>query len=364
VTCLSLLRRSNLKLIRPISKYFGARPTIELETRLKLLAAPFHPFARRPLRQRSRHLFGGVRWRRQRRHPQARRIRINDPSDDDGDLWREIRTRRAFSQFRQIRLGVSIAFPVVVDPVGGGLVDSLARPCGATGFMAFEYSIGGKWLELLKQIAPGVTRAPILRDPTQPAGTGQFGAIRPPRSTAGPARRWTSPSTARSTKTIAPRPGRRDNSLSRRRLSSFPFRCPTSISKPSPPMTSCVRGVYPNAPQVHELSGDEAVALIAFYDSLHSLAELVNGWWEREGQLPVNVFNSILHSADESLKLAQVCVEKFELDRLYPPRNEALGTISSRIERSLSSAAKAHEQHIMRFEAKAADQANQRPRRP
>jgi putative ABC transport system substrate-binding protein len=73
---------------------------------------------------------------------------------------------------------VSIVFPVVVDPVGGGLVDSLARPGGnATGFMAFEYSIGGKWLELLKQIAPGVTQAPILRDPTQPAGTGQFGAI-------------------------------------------------------------------------------------------------------------------------------------------------------------------------------------------
>jgi putative ABC transport system substrate-binding protein len=73
---------------------------------------------------------------------------------------------------------VSIVFPVVVDPVGGGLVDSLARPGGnATGFMAFEYSIGGKWLELLKQIAPGVTRAPILRDPAQPAGTGQFGEI-------------------------------------------------------------------------------------------------------------------------------------------------------------------------------------------
>jgi putative ABC transport system substrate-binding protein len=73
---------------------------------------------------------------------------------------------------------VSIVFQVVVDAVGGGLIDSLARPGGnATGFMAFEYSIGGKWLELLKQIAPGVTRAPILRDPTQPVGTGQFGAI-------------------------------------------------------------------------------------------------------------------------------------------------------------------------------------------
>src|SRR5258708_15555304 len=73
---------------------------------------------------------------------------------------------------------MSIVFPVVVDPVEGGLVDSLARPGGnATGFMAFEYSIGGKWLELLKQIAPGVTPAPIPRDPTQPARTRPFRAI-------------------------------------------------------------------------------------------------------------------------------------------------------------------------------------------
>ena len=60
---------------------------------------------------------------------------------------------------------VPIVFPVVVDPVGAGFVDSLARPGGnATGFMVFEYSLGGKWLELLKQIAPGVTRAAVLRD--------------------------------------------------------------------------------------------------------------------------------------------------------------------------------------------------------
>ena len=54
---------------------------------------------------------------------------------------------------------VPIVFPVIVDPVSAGFVDSLARPGGnATGFMLFEYSISGKWLELLKQIAPGVTR--------------------------------------------------------------------------------------------------------------------------------------------------------------------------------------------------------------
>ena len=73
---------------------------------------------------------------------------------------------------------VPIVFPVAADPVGAGFVDSLARPGGnATGFMSFEYSMGGKWLELLKQIAPGVTRAAVLRDPTKATGTSQFGAI-------------------------------------------------------------------------------------------------------------------------------------------------------------------------------------------
>jgi len=73
---------------------------------------------------------------------------------------------------------VPIVFPIAGDPVGAGLVESLARPGGnATGFMTFEYSLSGKWLELLMQIAPGTTRAAILRDPTQGAGTGLFAAI-------------------------------------------------------------------------------------------------------------------------------------------------------------------------------------------
>jgi putative tryptophan/tyrosine transport system substrate-binding protein len=72
---------------------------------------------------------------------------------------------------------VPIVFPVYVDPVGAGVVDSLARPGGnATGFLLFEYSLSGKWLELLKQIAPGVTRVAVLRDAVT-AGIGQFGAI-------------------------------------------------------------------------------------------------------------------------------------------------------------------------------------------
>ena len=73
---------------------------------------------------------------------------------------------------------VPIVFAIVADPVGAGFVESLARPGGnATGFMTFEYSLSGKWLELLKQIAPGVTRAAVLRDPAMAAGIGQFAVI-------------------------------------------------------------------------------------------------------------------------------------------------------------------------------------------
>jgi putative tryptophan/tyrosine transport system substrate-binding protein len=73
---------------------------------------------------------------------------------------------------------VPIVFGGVIDPVGAGLVNSLARPGGnTTGFTAFEYAIGAKWLELLKEIAPNVTRAVVLRDPTIAAGIGQFAAI-------------------------------------------------------------------------------------------------------------------------------------------------------------------------------------------
>jgi putative ABC transport system substrate-binding protein len=73
---------------------------------------------------------------------------------------------------------VPIVFTVVPDPVGSGFVESLSRPRGnATGFMMFEYSLCGKWLELLKEIAPGVTRVAVLRDPAITAGIGQFAVI-------------------------------------------------------------------------------------------------------------------------------------------------------------------------------------------
>jgi putative ABC transport system substrate-binding protein len=78
----------------------------------------------------------------------------------------------------QVTRTVPIVFPIVADPVGAGFVDSLARPGGnATGFMNFEYGLGGKWLALLKEIAPGLTRAGIIRDTANPAGIAVFGII-------------------------------------------------------------------------------------------------------------------------------------------------------------------------------------------
>ena len=81
-------------------------------------------------------------------------------------------------QLMQATRTVPIVFPAVSDPVGAGFVDSLSRPSGnATGFMTYEYSIGGKWLQLLKEFAPHVTRAAVIRDPDDGAGLGLYGAI-------------------------------------------------------------------------------------------------------------------------------------------------------------------------------------------
>src|SRR5215813_4111711 len=78
----------------------------------------------------------------------------------------------------QATRSVPIVFAQVVDPVANGFVESLARPGGnATGFTIYEYGLGGKWLELLREIAPHVTRAAVLRDPTIASGIGQFAAI-------------------------------------------------------------------------------------------------------------------------------------------------------------------------------------------
>jgi len=84
----------------------------------------------------------------------------------------------AVAPLQQATRTVPIVFVNVVDPVGAGLVASLARPGGnATGFTLYEYGMSGKWLELLKEIAPRVTRAAVLRDPARAPGIGQFAAI-------------------------------------------------------------------------------------------------------------------------------------------------------------------------------------------
>ena len=81
---------------------------------------------------------------------------------------------------------VPIVFVSVPDPVGSGFVESLAQPGGnATGFIMFEYGLSAKWLELLKEIAPGVTRAAVLRDPAIVAGIGQFAVIQSAASSVG-----------------------------------------------------------------------------------------------------------------------------------------------------------------------------------
>jgi putative ABC transport system substrate-binding protein len=84
----------------------------------------------------------------------------------------------AMGPFLQATRTIPIVFVNVADPVGAGFVESLSRPGGnATGFIQFEYSLSGKWIELLKQIAPNVTRAAVLRDPTVTSGIGQFAVI-------------------------------------------------------------------------------------------------------------------------------------------------------------------------------------------
>jgi hypothetical protein len=113
--------------------------------------------------------------------------------------------------------------------------------------------------------------------------------------------------------------------------------------------------LYPSAPQVRDLPGDRAIALIRYYDSLNEIAKLVDDWWEREGQLAVNIFNGILHAAEKSLRLGLVCIREFDLDERFPPQYESWGSLTSRIERSLANAAQTQQHHQDRAEARRLD---------
>jgi hypothetical protein len=111
--------------------------------------------------------------------------------------------------------------------------------------------------------------------------------------------------------------------------------------------------LFPNASQVRDLVEEDAAALTSYYDSLHALNDDVNDWWQREGQLPVNLFNMFLHRASKSLRLALVCIEKFDLETLIPPPYESWGTISFRINQALKSETEARDAHLARFAADA-----------
>ena len=92
----------------------------------------------------------------------------------------------AVAALQRVTSSVPIVFGIVVDPVGAGFVNSLARPGGnTTGFTAFEYSISGKWLDLLKALAPGLKRVAVLRDPSAAASIGQFAVIQSVASSSG-----------------------------------------------------------------------------------------------------------------------------------------------------------------------------------
>jgi hypothetical protein len=122
--------------------------------------------------------------------------------------------------------------------------------------------------------------------------------------------------------------------------------------------------LYSHAPEVRHLSADDAATLSAFYDSLHHIVDFMRDWWGRDDQLPVNIFNMIMHHAENSLKLALVCIEGFDLDGRYPPILEAHGTLASRINRSMQMAAEAMKHHLARNQPHDMTPIPPRPQRP
>jgi hypothetical protein len=113
--------------------------------------------------------------------------------------------------------------------------------------------------------------------------------------------------------------------------------------------------LYPSAPQVRDLTSEKAIALVRYYDSLNELSNIVDDWWEREGQLAVNIFNTLMHSAEKSIRLGLVCVEKFDLEARFPPPYESWGSLTFRIERTLDGATRSRQHHMDRAEKRRLD---------
>jgi hypothetical protein len=110
--------------------------------------------------------------------------------------------------------------------------------------------------------------------------------------------------------------------------------------------------LYPNSPQFQDLSGDDATTLISYYDSLHALDKDVIDWWNRAGQLPVNIFLGILTRVDETLILAESCIQSFDLENLYPPKYESHPTLSSTIVTFKNNSENVRAIHMKRCEEK------------
>ncbi|WP_150591571.1 hypothetical protein [Pandoraea eparura] len=122
--------------------------------------------------------------------------------------------------------------------------------------------------------------------------------------------------------------------------------------------------LYPNVQAFNDLPPEDASSLIEFYDSLNRLERGVNDWWAREGQLPVNIFNAILHDAKKSVELALACLERFEIDEKFPPQYASQGTLASRLQRTLDMDARNRAAHLKRFEERQAKQAEERAKKP
>jgi hypothetical protein len=106
--------------------------------------------------------------------------------------------------------------------------------------------------------------------------------------------------------------------------------------------------LYPDTSHFKDLSAERAYSLVIFYDSLATLDRFVNDWWQREDQQPINIYNSILHSARECLELALSCIETFNLDEIFPSKQPTHPTLEIRVRRSLESEAQARVNQMAR----------------
>lgn len=120
--------------------------------------------------------------------------------------------------------------------------------------------------------------------------------------------------------------------------------------------------LYPTAPQLHDLPGEDALALIEFYDSLNEIDRLVSEWYDRDDNGPrENFYNVVLEAADKSLGRAHVCIERFDIDGAYPPKNPVIGTLLERAAKAIDETPKVRESVMRKREALSESAHKQKP---